>query len=156
MKKGIFSIILFFLLGLFPAVGMGQGLPHRRGWGPPPGMEDWVRQLNLTEEQATKIRNLRETFQQETMPLRDELLVKRFRLRELFMNPRVDAQEILAAQREISEMESKLQERAMILQLDIRKILTPEQLKLMPPGLGVEPSLRPGMMPGRIKGMGRP
>ena len=104
MKKGIRSIIIIiFLLGLFPAVGTGEGPHHRRGWGPPPpGMEDWARQLKLTEEQATQIRNLREAFQRETMPLRDALWVKRFRLRELFIDPRVDSQEILAVQREIS------------------------------------------------------
>lgn len=142
----------------FQSFAFGQGLQHRRGWGAPssPGMEDWVRQLNLTEEQVAQIRALRESFRQETLPMRDALMMKRFRLRDRFLDPQADASQILAAQREVSEMEGKLQERVTLFQFEIRKILTPEQIKLLPPGLGFEPFPRPGMMPGRMRGMGPP
>jgi Spy/CpxP family protein refolding chaperone len=156
MRWAIWTMVLVSVS--FQSLVFGQGLQHRRGWGPPPSssMEDWMRQLNLTEEQVAQIRTLHESFRQETLPMRDALMMKRFRLRDLFLNPQADANQILAAQREVSEMEGKLQERATVLQLEIRKILTPEQIKLLPPGFGFEPFPRPGMMPGRMRGMGPP
>ena len=140
---------------------MAQGPPVRKGWeerggrgGPMhPPMMDWASQLNLSPEQAARLQELREAYLRDTLTWRNELLVKRFDLRDLLRNPQSDSQAILDKQREISALESKIQERAIRLQIELRKVLTPEQIKLLPPHAGG--MFGPPMMPGRGRGMGR-
>ncbi len=116
----------------------------------PPPM-DWSSRLNLTEEQSARIQELRESYLKDTLEWRNELMIKRFVLRDLLQNPQSDANTAIARQREISELESKIQERALLYHLEIRKILTPEQIRMLPPDLSG--MYAPPMMRGR--GMGR-
>ena len=157
----IFLSLLFFASSY--QIAMAQGPPERKGWekrggrgmmGPMhPPMMDWASQLNLTPEQAARLQDLREGFLRDTLTWRNELLVKRFDLRDLLRNPQSDSQAILNKQREISDLEAKIQERGILLQIELRKVLTPEQIKLLPPhGGGMYGT--PGM-PGRGRGMGR-
>ncbi len=75
-------------------------------------------------------------------------MVKRFQLRDLFRDPQADPNQILAVQREVSELESRIEERSLIFQLELRKILTPDQIRILPPGYGPGGFPGPGMMPG--------
>jgi Spy/CpxP family protein refolding chaperone len=118
-------------------------------------MEDWVKQLNLTEEQTVKLQALRESYLRETLVWRDQLVIKRFDLRDLLRDPKSDPNQVLAKQREISDLESKIQERTVLSQLEMRKVLTPEQIKLLPPGFGFGGFRGPGMMRGGGPGRGR-
>jgi len=118
-------------------------------------MEDWARQLNLTEEQTVKLQALRESFLRETLVWRDQLVIKRFDLRDLLRDPQSDPNQVLAKQREISDLESKIQERAVLHQLEMRKVLTPEQIKLLPSWFGTGGFRGHRMMPGGGPGKGR-
>ena len=173
MKFGWQIFLIFFCWSVVLTTPFGQEVPEKRGpemferkgpefherkgmMGPMPRrMEDWTRQLNLTEEQAVKLQSMRESYLRETLVWRNELVVKRFDLRDLLRNPQSDPNQVLAKQREISGLESKIQERAVLYQLEIRKVLTPEQIKLLPPGFGFGGFRGPGMMPGRGRAMGR-
>ena len=155
--------LLLFLLIIIPQGTLAQGPRERKGWEDRGGrgmmgpmhspMMDWASQLNLTPEQAAKLQDLREAFLRDTLTWRNELLIKRFDLRDLLRNPQSDSQAILNKQREISDLESKIQERGILLQIELRKVLTPEQIKLLPPHAGG--MYGPSMMPGRGRGMGR-
>lgn len=140
----------------FPA-REGPGFPERKGMMGPlhHPMEDWVRQLNLTAEQTARLQEMRESYLRDTLVWRNELLIKRFDLRDLLRNPQVDPNQALAKQREISELESKIQERAVLYQLEMRKVLTPEQIRILPPGFGFGGFRGQRMMPGWGRGMGR-
>jgi len=118
-----------------------------------PPMADWAKQLNLAPDQAQKIQESKEFFLQDTLAWRDELAGKRFELRNLLRNPEADPQTILNKQREVFDLESKIQERGLLHQIEVRKVLTPEQIKLLPPYWGE--MFGPPMMPGRGRGMGR-
>jgi Spy/CpxP family protein refolding chaperone len=118
-------------------------------------MQDWARQLNLTDEQMARLQELRESYLGDTLAWRNELVINRFDLRELLHNPRADANQVLAKQREVSALESKIEERAVLYQLEMRKVLTPDQIKLLPPGFGFGGYRGQQMMPGRGRGMGR-
>ncbi len=113
-------------------------------------MEDWVKRLNLSEEQAQQIQALRDAYRRDTLPWRDDLMIKRFQLRDMIRDPQADPNQVLAIQREVSDLESKVEERTVIFQLDLRKVLTPDQIRLLPPGPVGFPGLGPGrgMMPG--------
>jgi Spy/CpxP family protein refolding chaperone len=118
-------------------------------------MEDWSRRLNLTEEQMARLQAIRESYLRETLVWRNELVVKRFDMRDLLRNPQSDPNQVLATQREVSDLESKIQERAVLYQLEMRKVLTPEQIKLLPPGFGFGGFRGQRMMPGGGQGKGR-
>jgi len=161
-RAGRIFLILLFFAG-FSQMAMAQGPPERKGWEDRSGrgmtgpmhtpMMDWANQLNLTPEQSAKLQDLREAFLRDTLTWRNELLIKRFDLRDLLRNPDSEPQAILNKQREISDLESKIQERGILLQIELRKVLTPEQIKLLPPHAGG--LYGPSMMPGRGRGMGR-
>lgn len=154
----IFSI-LFILMNL-SSLALAQGPPEKKGFefrggrgmmmGP---MMDWASRLNLSEEQTARIQELRDSYLRDTLVWRNELLIKRFDLRDMMRDPQADPNAMLAKQREISELESKIQERALLYRIEIRKVLTPEQIQLLPPGPGG--MYGPPMMPGRGRGMGR-
>jgi Spy/CpxP family protein refolding chaperone len=102
-----------------------------------------------------KLQAIRESYLRDTLVWRNELVVKRFDLRDLLSDPQSDPNQVLAKQREISDLESKIQERTVLSQLEMRKVLTPEQIKLLPPGFGFGGFRGQGMMRGGGPGRGR-
>ena len=159
-----YFLLFLILLAFVPPDAPAQGPPGKRGWDDRGGrgmrmgpmhspMMDWARQLNLTPDQCARLQDLRESYLRDTLPWRNELIVKRFDLRDLLRNPQADPQVILDKQREISNLEAKIQERGLLLHLEMCKVLTPEQIKVLPPHWGGMPG--PSGMPGRGRGLGR-
>ena len=98
-------------------------------------LERMAKDLNLTEDQIASLQNLRQGFLRDTLPWRDDLVIKRMDLQDLLRQPQTDSNRVLSKQREVSELESKIQERMVIYQLEVRKVFTPEQIRLLPPAL---------------------
>ena len=127
--------------GFGPGFGRGFGGP---AYGIPPIP-------NLTAEQSAQIQALRDDFLKEIEPLQKGLLSKRTELRSLWSDPNSDPAAITAKQKEIWDLQSKLQEKAASLGLEIRKMLTPEQIAQLPafgpgPGFGPGRGFGPPMM----------
>ncbi len=118
--------------GFGPGFGRGFGGP---AYGVPPIP-------NLTAEQSAQIQALRDGFLKEIESLQKELYAKGTEFRTLWLSPNPDQAAIAAKQKEIFDLQSKLQEKATNLGLEIRKVLTPEQLAQLPalgPGVGFGP-----------------
>ncbi len=135
MKKMIIAVMMVALLaatGLAmaqdseknPGMEMGYG-PHSGG-GHSGGHGLW-KALKLTPEQAEKMEALRKSFFEQTLPLRNDLMSKKFELKALWLQPNPDEEKILAKQKEISALRAELGERATKNRLEMRNILTPEQ-----------------------------
>jgi len=151
MKKTIIiGLCLALGLALIATValawGPGFGPGFGRGFGGPAYVSPPI--PNLTAEQSSKIQTLREAFLKETEPLQKDLLTKRTELRNLWSDPKTDPAAITAKQKEMFDLQSKLQEKATNVGLEIRKVLTPEQLAQLPafsqgagfgPGAGADP-----------------
>ena len=108
--------------GFGPGFGRGFGGP---AFGVPPIP-------NLTADQSAQIQALRDSFVKENEPLQKELYAKGQELRKLWSPQDADPAGIKAKQNEISDIRSQLQDKATNLGLEIRKVLTPEQLAQMP------------------------
>jgi len=108
--------------GFGPGFGRGSGGP---AYGSPPIP-------NLTSEQSAQIQALRDAFLKEIEPLQNDLWTMKTELRTLWSDPKTDPAVITAKQKEIWDLQSKLQEMAGNLGLEIRKVLTPEQLAQLP------------------------
>jgi Spy/CpxP family protein refolding chaperone len=83
--------------------------------------------LNLTPEQITKLRQLRENFQKDTIFLRNSLNVKRLELKALWTVPRPEKDQIIAKEKEIIDLTTQLRMKVVDFRLEARGILTPEQ-----------------------------
>jgi Spy/CpxP family protein refolding chaperone len=128
--------------GFGPGFGRGSGGP---AYGVPPIP-------NLTAEQSAQIKDLRDDFLKETEALQKELYAKGQELRKLWSTQDADPAVIKAKQNEISDLRSQFQDKGTNLGLEIRKVLTPEQLAQMPafregagfghPGMGFGPAMK--------------
>jgi len=117
--------------------GTQQGTPTERhaGRGGHKGHEGWegmreggfFRQLNLTDDQKAKIKQIRESFAQTNKPLRDQVRAKRQELRQASEGGTFN--EALATQKltEIAPLEAKLMAAEHNLHQEMLSVLTAEQ-----------------------------
>ena len=104
----------------------GRGGHKGHGWG---GMRQggFFKQLNLTEDQKAKIKQIRETFAQSNKPLRDQLHAKRQELRQASEGGTFN--EALATQKltEMASHEAKHMGEQHKLHQEMLSVLTAEQ-----------------------------
>lgn len=127
-----------------PGWGRGMG-PHGGGGMANPYVANY---LGLTPEQTSQLQGMRERHLKEVLPLREKLMIKKQELRLLWANPRPEASQITAKQREIATLQAQIQELTTKHQLEVRGILTPEQQQRLAVGRG--PGLAGGWGKGRM------
>jgi Spy/CpxP family protein refolding chaperone len=153
MKKiVIISLSLVLGLGLLAVgvmaqgPGFGRGVGMGPGYGPPGNLF-----ANLSPEQSAKIQSLQQAHLQAIAPLQQELLTKETEMRSLSLNPNADTAVIGTKQKEIWDLQSRLQEMTSNLRLQIRELLIPEQqaqFDTFGPRRGVGPRMGRGPGPG--------
>jgi Spy/CpxP family protein refolding chaperone len=170
MKKMIVAVLAVTLLvtaGVAMAQGWGRGMGYGPGGNAPcngPGcgqgsgpQGSWGANLNLTPEQTQKMQAMRESFFKETIPLRNEMQIKKLELSTLWAQTNPDQEKILAKQKEINALRAQMQEKGTKNRLEMRKILTPEQqaqVTAFGPGFGHGQGMKCGFGPGRGMGPG--
>jgi Spy/CpxP family protein refolding chaperone len=104
----------------------GRGEHKGHGWG---GMRQggFFKQLNLTEDQQAKMKQIRESFAERNKPLREQLRAKRQELRQA--NEGGTFNEALATQKltEMASLEAKLMGERVKLHQETLSVLTAEQ-----------------------------
>jgi Spy/CpxP family protein refolding chaperone len=163
MKKTTFIFLGIALISasllassaLAQGYGRGRGMGGR-GCGMGPGT-CWLFDVpNLTEEQLAKMTDLQKGFIKETSKLRSELAVKRIELNQLLAKARPTKEAVMAKQKEFTPLQSELQQKCLSNQLEIRKILSEEQLSHIPymPGSYANPFSNYSQ--GQMRGYGPP
>ena len=106
--------------------GHRGGRGGQKGWG---GMREggFFKQLNLTEDQKAKIKQIRDNYAQTNKPLRDQVHAKRQELRQASEGGTFN--EALATQKltEIAPLEAKLMASEHNLHQEMLSVLTAEQ-----------------------------
>ena len=149
-----------FIIGLVLIVGMAMIAGMAMAWGPGFGRgfgaaANGVPPLpDLTADQSAQIQALRAGFLAEIKPLRENLFTKRMALRSLWSSADLDPAAVTALQKEIRDLQADFQEKVTGLRLEIRKLLTPEQLTQLP-ALNQDGTYGPGAGFGR-RGFGAP
>jgi Spy/CpxP family protein refolding chaperone len=154
-----------FVVGLCLALGLALVATVTLAWGPGFGPR-FARGFggaaygvppipDLTIEQSAQIQALRDGFLKEIEPLQKELFAKQTELRTLWSSPSSEPSAISAKQKEIFNLQAQLQKKGTNLGLEIRKILTPEQLAQMP-AFSQDTSFGPGPGFGPRMGFGPP
>lgn len=127
--NSIFLLLTAFLLVAF-VVTLSAQVPRRFAEKPRFPHQTMEQRLNLTEEQQSKMADLRLAHQKEILPLRTELQGKMAELRLLKTEPNPNLNKIDQVIEQTEKIRTKLQKTRARHQLEIRKILTPEQQKL--------------------------
>lgn len=106
--------------------GGDRGQHKNHGWG---GMRggDFFRQLNLTDDQKAKLKQIRESYAERNKPLREQLQAKRQELRQASEGGTFN--ESLATQKltEMASLEAKMMGEGFKLHQEMLSVLTPEQ-----------------------------
>ena len=103
----------------------GRGERREHGWG---GMQGGAfRQLNLTDDQKAKLKQIRESFAAQNKPLRDQLHAKRQELHQASEGGTFN--EALATQKltDMASLEAKLMGEEFKMHQDMLSVLTAEQ-----------------------------
>jgi Spy/CpxP family protein refolding chaperone len=150
-------IILLFSASLALAGPGGRGMGgggYGRGSGygmTPSGGSN----LNLTPEQSTKLQQMQEAHLKEMNELQNRMFGKQAEMRALWTEPSPDREKILAKDREISELQGQMTEKATRYRLDYQNQLTDEQKSKLPTlGSGTGQGGGMGRGPGAGRGNG--
>ena len=163
MKKALLITVLMVAAMSWAMTVEAQCFMHSGAPGGGPGGRADVAGLNLSAEQQKKMDTLHQGCWKECAPLGNRIEQKQVELKGLLLEPKPDADKARKLLKEISELQLQLNEKRLSCQLETRKILTPEQMSLLPPGCtlgfgcmlaGGGPGPGCGMMPGCGKGMG--
>lgn len=108
-----------------PGIGYGGG--PRDGRGPGYSKQAGLWNVNLTDEQKTKIEALQVAHQKEVRPIREKMFDKSVELRRAWLQANPDKDKIVALQKEVRQLRDQLEDKAIEHKLAVRKLLTPEQ-----------------------------
>lgn len=146
--KGTILALTVATIALAEIATAQVGLGFKRGYGL--GLcliapEVLKPQLGLTDEQVKKLTELRTKHLNEVSKIVAELAAKRAELRTLWLAEKPDEKRIRELTEQIAKLQAELATERTNFQLEVRKILTPEQLsKLLllskrkfAPGLGL-------------------
>ena len=115
--------------------GMGMGMHHGHMGGPlfnrraPMGMRAKLAQLDLTEAQRTKLRDLHEAHARRAIQRRADMQLARMDLHKLLRADKPDAGAVNAQIDKLARMNAEGQKAAFEVRMQARAVLTPEQIK---------------------------
>ena len=150
MVKRIFAVLMCmaFMLAAFSGAYAQQG-QAKDNQGAPAG--DGLKSvcplnLNLTQEQTTKIQELRNAFFKDTTGLRSDIFKKEQDMDVLMLEKTIDAEKAKKLQDDISGLQAQIAQKRLQALLAARKVLTPEQISQLTPGynLGFGPGGKGG------------
>ena len=130
MKKRCILAAMFFLCTVvLPSVLFAQTGRQRPASCLRPACVP-LESLGLSEEQRNSIERIEKDYNDQILGLRSELMGKRFELQSVFRNPQADEQQLRARAQEVMEIHNRCQAMMIDYQIEIRAVLTPEQLRL--------------------------
>ena len=164
MKKNTFVFMGIVLMSsvLITSIALAWNCGAGRGWG---GGGGWcgggLNSLsffwlpNLTLEQSEKLATLQKQHIEETSALRTERATIYIELDQLLAQPQPKTEEILLKQKELSNLQSQLQQKCLSKQLEMRHILTEEQLSQLQYGFETNENLLSGQIRGYVPPQGQ-
>ncbi len=117
------------LLELFCVTVFAQGPPAVHGKHFAPGARQCaaLESLGLSTAQREQVGRIESQYRDRLLADRQNLLIKRLELRELIRNNQASESDIRQKSEEFEKARSRLHGEMITFQLDIRKVLTPEQ-----------------------------
>jgi len=85
--------------------------------------------MTLSEDQNKKIEEIGSNYGDQMLELRSQMTVKQIELKSLLRDPNASEENILSIAHDIQVINVQIQKMMIYYQLDIRKVLTPEQIR---------------------------
>ena len=142
------AMLLVFCTTADAQMGRGRSGAANIDGGFPAGC---IMNMNLSAEQSAKIQELRNSFFKDTTSLRTEIFKKDQELDALMLEPSAEFEKAKKLQDEVSVLQAQMDQKRLHAEFEVRKVLTADQLKQLPPGCGMGIGLcgrNCGMMPG--------
>ncbi|OGD16186.1 hypothetical protein A2V47_04125 [Candidatus Atribacteria bacterium RBG_19FT_COMBO_35_14] len=98
-------------------------------------MEEFIKSLNLSEEQVTEINKTLLDFQKDTVELRNSIQIRELEVKALLLEPLTEMTKIKAKFEEIAELQVEIRVKTIERYLEIKGLLTPEQQAKLPLGV---------------------
>jgi Spy/CpxP family protein refolding chaperone len=92
----------------------------------------WNTNLKLTAAQSARMATLRQKFQRDTLELRKKIMAERLEFHTLFSQVNIDENKVRASHETLLSHQKTFREKRFDHRLAMRKILTPEQLAMLP------------------------
>ena len=135
MMKSVIILVFCFLVILNTSSSFSQ-TPGMKG-DPGIRMKPWkgeircwrASDLNLSPDQMRGLTLIQQAYFRDTFLLRTELFSKHVELRELLNNPTIKIEAIRSKHGEITELQLKLEEKAIEYLIKVKNLLTQEQQK---------------------------
>jgi len=123
-----------------------KGCPDRK-------MGEFIKSLNLSEEQVTEIKRVLSDFQKDTLELRNNLQIKELEVKALLLQPLTEMTKIKAKYEEIAGLQVEIRVKTIEKYLEIKGLLTSEQQDKLPLGVPSQIFSYQKMIMGRDKMM---
>lgn len=94
------------------------------------GREAALRNLNLSDEQNNAIRRIKAAYMKKILQLKSDAVGKQHEFKELIGDPATSEETIRGKGREIEAINSQIMREAIEYELSVRRILTPEQVRI--------------------------
>lgn len=138
--RGLLPALLVLGVSGILLVGLSNTAEARRGGGPMGAGDQagmmrgmggnflaMAEELNLTEDQITRLKDIRKSAPAKIMPKRQALMEARIDYRDVMADANADTKTIRAAHKRLLDAQSALKAASFDLRLEARDVLTPEQ-----------------------------
>ncbi len=119
--------LLLLILAAGPVGAQTQGQDSEAMSG---RVEVSVKALKLTDDQMKAARQIKANYTKRLLKLRGDIIAKRIEFRDLLRDPSASEEMIRAKGKEIEAMDVQLVREMIEFEIEMRKILTPEQVQL--------------------------
>jgi len=92
---------------------------------------DPMRELNLSEDQSAAIKKIKAGYVKRSVRLQTDLAAKQHEFKSLIADPAASEETIRARGREIENLSVQITREMLSFELEVRRILTPEQLRTL-------------------------
>jgi hypothetical protein len=117
--------LILFSIALCVVVFAGEPVQCSDSCEAPSGL---AATLNLSQKQRENLEQLADRFSNDTAAIRGTIMVKRFELRRLSEDPRTSPYTIDKVKWELDVLEQEFSRKTRQIEIDQRKLLTPEQI----------------------------
>jgi hypothetical protein len=118
-------VLVLFFVALCVVVFAGEPVQCSDSCEAPSGL---AATLNLSQKQREDLQQLADQFSNDTAAIRGKIMVKRFELRRLSEDPRTSPYTIDKVKWELDVLEQEFSRKTRQIEIDQRKLLTPEQI----------------------------
>jgi len=98
-------------------------------------MREFIKSLDLSEEQITEINKTLLDFKKDTVELRNSIQIRELEVKALLLEPQTELVKIRAKLQEIADLQVELKAKTIEKYLEVKDLLAPEQQEKLPLGV---------------------